>query len=64
MGEQRCSAEFAFAILRTTSQNRNIKLRQVAEEIIIRVTGQPSPAAAVRPSRADRSASGGVPARR
>ncbi len=42
MGEQRCSAEFAFEILRRASQNRNIKLRQVAEEIIIRVTGQPS----------------------
>ena len=42
MGEQRCSAEFAFEILRGASQNRNIKLRQVAEEIIIRVTGQPS----------------------
>ena len=41
MGEQRCSAEFAFETLRWASQNRNVKLRQVAEEVIIRVTGQP-----------------------
>jgi GAF domain-containing protein len=39
MGEQRCSSGEAFAILRTASQNRNIKLRQVAESIVSGVTG-------------------------
>jgi GAF domain-containing protein len=42
MGEERCSAGFAFEVLRRASQNRNIKLRQVAEEVIVRVTGEPS----------------------
>jgi len=41
MAEQRCNAADAFAILRTASQNRNIKLRQVAEQIITGITGRP-----------------------
>jgi hypothetical protein len=34
MAQQRCSAEQAFAVLRATSQNRNIKLRTVAADIV------------------------------
>jgi hypothetical protein len=41
MAEQRCTATDAFAILRAASQNRNIKLRQVAEQIVIGITGSP-----------------------
>jgi GAF domain-containing protein len=41
MAEQRCDAASAFAILRAASQNRNIKLRQIAEQIITGITGRP-----------------------
>jgi GAF domain-containing protein len=41
MAEQRCTAEEAFAILRAASQNRNLRLRQVAEHIVTGVTGKP-----------------------
>lgn len=41
MGQQRCSADEAFALLRTRSQNSNRKLREVAGELIAKVTGQP-----------------------
>lgn len=34
MGQNRCSADEAFAILRNASQHRNIKLRAVATEIV------------------------------
>lgn len=34
MGQNQCSAEEAFAILRTASQNRNVKLRVVAQEMV------------------------------
>jgi GAF domain-containing protein len=40
MSEQRCTPEEAFTILRSASQNRNVKLRQVAESIVSGVTGQ------------------------
>jgi GAF domain-containing protein len=40
MAEQRCAPEEAFAILRGASQNRNVKVRQVAESIVRGVTGQ------------------------
>ena len=40
MAEQRCTAAEAFAILRSASQNRNLKLRQVAEDVVRAVTGQ------------------------
>ena len=46
MGEERCTAQAAFELLRAVSQNRNIKLRQVAEDVVTRVTGkapQPPP---------------------
>ena len=41
MAEQRCSAGEAFAILRTASQNRNTKLRQIAIDIVTSITGNP-----------------------
>lgn len=44
MGQQRCDVEQAFAILRRTSQNRNVKLRDVATEVVERVSGKAPPA--------------------
>jgi GAF domain-containing protein len=41
IAERRCTAEEAFALLRTRSQHENVKLRQVAAELIQRVTGHP-----------------------
>ena len=46
MAEQRCTTDEAFAVLRTASQNRNVKLRQVAQDIVTGITGaapQPPP---------------------
>jgi GAF domain-containing protein len=40
MGQERCPQDEAFAMLRQASQNRNVKLREVAEEIVTRVSGQ------------------------
>jgi hypothetical protein len=40
MAQNRCTRDQAFAILRRASQNRNIKLREVAGTLIQRVTGQ------------------------
>lgn len=39
MARQRCSADDAFAILTRLSQNRNVKLRTVAEQIVGSVQG-------------------------
>jgi GAF domain-containing protein len=41
MGQQRCTAEGVFDLLRQASQHRNRKLREVAGDIITNVTGQP-----------------------
>ena len=41
MGQNRCPAAEAFDILRTASQNRNVKLRDVAVQIVTAVSGQP-----------------------
>jgi GAF domain-containing protein len=41
MAQNRCPADQAFAILRKASQNRNIKVRDLAAEIIHRMTGAP-----------------------
>jgi ANTAR domain/GAF domain len=38
MGQNRCDADTAFAVLRAASQNRNIKLRVVAAEILTAVS--------------------------
>ena len=40
MAQNRCTRDEAFGILRRASQNRNIKLRDVAAAIIYRFTGQ------------------------
>jgi GAF domain-containing protein len=44
IGQQHCTAQEAFDLLRTTSQNRNLKLREVAAQILAsaqRATGRP-----------------------
>jgi GAF domain-containing protein len=41
MAEQRCTAHEAFDLLRRHSQSQNRRLRQVAEELITRVSGAP-----------------------
>ena len=41
MGQRRCSADEAFAVLREVSQTGNIKLREVAARLITVTTGQP-----------------------
>jgi GAF domain-containing protein len=41
MGQNRCTADQAFEVLRTISQNRNVKLRDIAAEMVTGVSGQP-----------------------
>lgn len=41
MGQQRCNASEAFAVLRTASQTRNRKLRDVAVDLVTSVGGPP-----------------------
>lgn len=41
MGQNRCTATDAFEILRRASNHRNIKLRDVALQIVTRIGGQP-----------------------
>lgn len=41
MGQQRCAAPEAFDLLRQNSQHNNRKLRDVAADLITRVTGMP-----------------------
>lgn len=41
MAQQRCSATSATSILRTASQTRNRKLRDMATDIVTTVGGQP-----------------------
>jgi AmiR/NasT family two-component response regulator len=41
MAESRCDAEQAFATLSRASNNRNMKLRELAAEIVTRVGGRP-----------------------
>ncbi|GAA3492859.1 MULTISPECIES: GAF and ANTAR domain-containing protein [Streptomyces] len=42
MAQQRCTSAEAFAILRSASQNRNVKLRDLCADLIVRVTGRPA----------------------
>ena len=53
MTQNQCTPDVAFGILRRASQNRNIKLRNVATVIIERYTGHPAadPPAFQRPIR-------------
>ena len=41
MATERCAQDEAFALLRTVSQNTNIKLREVAATIVTSVSGKP-----------------------
>lgn len=41
MGQQSCSAEEAFTLLRMRSQSSQRRLREVAADLIVRVTGEP-----------------------
>jgi GAF domain-containing protein len=41
MARERCTQDRAFAILRSASQNNNIKLRDIASAIVTSVTGEP-----------------------
>ncbi|MFF9237920.1 GAF and ANTAR domain-containing protein [Streptomyces sp. NPDC014801] len=50
MGRRRCTAEEAFAVLRSASQQRNIKLRDLCTELITDLTGRP-PACSDLPPR-------------
>ncbi|MCW3820531.1 GAF and ANTAR domain-containing protein [Micromonospora sp. DR5-3] len=45
MGQQRCTAKEAFALLRQASQHRNRKLRDVAAQIIKQISGEDPPPA-------------------
>ena len=61
MAQEKCNSEQAFDLLRQHSQNHNRKLREVAAELITRVTGQPPVAPLafqkrVEPTRADEDA--------
>jgi len=40
MAEDRCDADAAFRVLRHASNNRNVKMRVVAAEVVERVTGK------------------------
>ena len=41
MATERCAQDEAFALLRTVSQNTNVKLRELATTIVTRVSGRP-----------------------
>jgi len=41
MATGHCPRDRAFALLRSTSQNSNVKLRDLAETIVTRVSGEP-----------------------
>jgi GAF domain-containing protein len=41
MARERCTQSYAFAILRSASQNSNVKLRDIATSIVTSVTGEP-----------------------
>lgn len=49
MGQRRCTAEVAFDILRSASQHRNIKLRDLCTDLITNITGQPPTTPELRP---------------
>ena len=41
MGQNRCTVDEAFEVLRSISQNRNVKLRDIAADMVTAVSGQP-----------------------
>jgi GAF domain-containing protein len=66
MAQQRCTADEAFALLRAHSQNANRKIRDVAADLIHRVTGAPpaprTPFVTSSPANADGNPDGHTPA--
>jgi hypothetical protein len=60
MGQNRCTADEAFEVLRSISQNRNIKLRDIAADMITAVSGRPpgTPPASPDPPTAPLAAAG------
>jgi hypothetical protein len=53
MAESRCTAEEAFAMLRAASQRSNMKVRDLAQEIVARVSGDEQKGARNQSSAAD-----------
>lgn len=51
MAQQRCDADAAFDLLRRASQNRNVKLRELAAEIVTAVSGKSPEPGAFQPPR-------------
>ncbi|MDQ3765135.1 MAG: ANTAR domain-containing protein [Actinomycetota bacterium] len=51
MAQQRCAAAAAFDILRRASQNRNVKVRDLAAEIVSNVSGKPPEPGPFQPHR-------------
>ncbi|MFH9613522.1 ANTAR domain-containing protein [Streptomyces pratensis] len=49
VGQQRCTPEKAFEILRTASQHRNVKLRVICAELLASITGGTPPEGRFRP---------------
>jgi GAF domain-containing protein len=49
MGQQRCTAQDAFAVLRRASQQRNVKIQAIAAAIVEGVSGQPPRSGAFTP---------------
>ena len=45
MAREQCNQSRAFAILRSASQNSNVKLRDIASAVVTSVTGEPLPPA-------------------
>jgi len=45
MAREQCNQSRAFAILRSASQNSNVKLRDIAGAVVTSVTGEPLPPA-------------------
>jgi AmiR/NasT family two-component response regulator len=41
MAQEKCTQERAFGLLRSASQHRNVKLRDIAGAIVTSVTGEP-----------------------
>jgi hypothetical protein len=41
MAREHCTQDHAFAILRSASQNGNVKLRDIAGAVVTSVTGEP-----------------------
>ncbi|MFD7436003.1 GAF and ANTAR domain-containing protein [Streptomyces sp. NPDC059861] len=49
MSQRRCTADEAFGILRSASQHRNVKLRDLCTELITNLTGRPPTVSGLRP---------------